>query len=226
MECISGEYSSLRRLVEQLKESGIIANSLKSNLHFSKKSPPSSIPSRDIESAGSPSMMRRKTQENKNATSKGVGELAERKIGSQPRMKQNSTIKRMDSKNLNESLLNQMKNIMKDKKGKSTNQQKPALPGSPKPCMKSATKIDKMSKEVAEKLLNGRPHGTWILRLNEREEKRITVVKSSRTFSHIRLHESAGGLFSLTPDSDDQEHLHTLLRNLQGSGTLGTQYFP
>ena len=147
MECISGEYSSLRRLVEQLKESGIFSSGLKSNLNFSKKSPPSSIPSGSIGSSVSPGM-------------------------------------------------------------------------------RSASKIEMMSKEVAEKLLLGRPDRSWILRLNERGEKRITVVMSSKKFGHIKLHESAGGLFSLSPSSDDEEHLHTLLGKLQGTGDLGTQFFP
>ena len=82
--------------------------------------------------------------------------------------------------------------------------------------------IPMLSSKEAEKLIKDLPKGTWILRLNEKGEKRITMAKDNA--KHIKLYEFPGGFFSLKSNSDDQEPLQTLLKNLQGSGNIGKQH--
>ena len=109
---------------------------------------------------------------------------------------------------------------MKEKKV--VQQNKPALPESPKPRVRSMANIPMMSSKDAEKLIKDFPKGTWILRLNEKGEKRITMATDNE--KHIKLYEFPGGLFSLKENSDYQEPLQVLLKNLQESGSLGKQH--
>ena len=99
---------------------------------------------------------------------------------------------------------------------------KPALPESPKPRARSVANIPTISSKDAEKLIKDFPKGTWILRLNEKGEKRITMATDNA--KHIKLYEFPGGLFSLKQNSDYQEPLQVLLKNLQESGNLGKQH--
>ena len=82
--------------------------------------------------------------------------------------------------------------------------------------------IPTISSKDAEKLIKDFPKGTWILRLNEKGEKRITMATDNA--KHIKLYEFPVGFFSLKPNSDDQEPLQTLLKKLQESGTIGKQH--
>jgi hypothetical protein len=212
VECISGEYSSLRRLVEKIKECSFFNSGLKSNLHYSKKLPPSSS---HIELVESPNV----GQRIQDIQSKLIRVSGEEQMNQKP---QRPDMKRTQSENIDETLINKLKDFVKEKKKKDVKQNKPSLPESPKPRARSMANIPVVSSKEAEKLIKDFPKGTWMLRLNEKGEKRITM--STDNAKHIKLYEFPGGLFSLKQNSDDKEPLQTLLKNLQESGTLGKEY--
>ena len=138
--------------------------------------------------------------------------------------KQKPGMKRMESENISESLINKLNGFLKEKKDKAVQQNKPALPDSPKPKSRSVANIRTITSREAARLLDRSPPGTWILRLNEKGEERITIA--GNPVNHIKLYEFPGGLFSLRAESGDPKPLQNLLKNLQESGTLGTQFFP
>eukprot|EP00092_Neocalanus_flemingeri_P031490 GFUD01034200.1.p1 GENE.GFUD01034200.1~~GFUD01034200.1.p1 ORF type:complete len:783 (-),score=145.03 GFUD01034200.1:63-2114(-) len=77
-----------------------------------------------------------------------------------------------------------------------------------------------MSNGEADALLEDRPVGSWILRINESGKKRISV-KSPKKIMHIPVYED-GGLFCLTL-GDLKRPIEELLQILEAQGTLGVQ---
>ena len=111
VECITGEYSSLRRLVEKLKECSFFNNGLKSNLHYSKKSPPSSS---RIDLVESPTVSRRiQDLQSKFIRPPGEEQISEGFLNPKPKR---HDIKRTQSENIDETLINKLKDFMKEKK--------------------------------------------------------------------------------------------------------------
>ena len=119
------------------------------------------------------------------------------------------------SKILVESLVNKFKENVKEKK-------RPKPESSQTGTRPENTNMLLMSSKAAENLIKGSPLGTWILRINENGEKRITFLRE--TVVHIRLYEFPGELFSAKPNSDDRRPLQSLLREMQDSGTIGKRY--
>eukprot|EP00092_Neocalanus_flemingeri_P013360 GFUD01014404.1.p1 GENE.GFUD01014404.1~~GFUD01014404.1.p1 ORF type:complete len:1194 (+),score=272.25 GFUD01014404.1:67-3648(+) len=237
VECITGEFSSIRRLVEKLKENNFFNNGLKSNLHWSKKSSTSVSPNTEFSEN---STDRQRTGENEDRTrpSLNVFEEVERMDNNTPSTTVNNNqsrtivnkertkrpeMQRTESESLDVSLVNKLKVFMKDKKDKVIQQKKKVRPESPQLGVRSTTKdVPVMSSKEAEKRIKEQPVGTWILRLNEMREKRITILRE--TVVHIRLFEFPGELFSLRQNSNERQPLQSLLRDLQDSGTIGRRY--
>ena len=82
--------------------------------------------------------------------------------------------------------------------------------------------IGRMEKQSAARFLQDKPNnGSWILRLNNLGEERITVKKDDRPV-HIKLYKSPTGGVSLM-SSVKPMPLNTLIEKLIGQGTLKEQ---
>ena len=81
--------------------------------------------------------------------------------------------------------------------------------------------IGRMENQSAARFLQDKPNGSWILRLNNLGEERITVKKDDRPV-HIKLYKSPTGGVSLR-SSDKPVPLNTLIEKLIGQGTLREQ---
>ena len=82
------------------------------------------------------------------------------------------------------------------------------------PCLGNISSVE------ARTLLEKKPEGSWILRINESGEKRI-AVKKPRKVIHIKLFEDEG-LFSLSL-GELMKPLDDLLHTMEEQGTLGIQ---
>ena len=82
--------------------------------------------------------------------------------------------------------------------------------------------IEKMTTKQAEDILCQKPSGSWILRLNEKEEERISVTKGDRKV-HIKIYHRDQGM-SLKA-KDPPEHLSVLIHRLMERGTLKKRMF-
>ena len=81
--------------------------------------------------------------------------------------------------------------------------------------------IGRMENQSAARFLQDKPNGSWILRLNNLGEERITVQKDDRPV-HIKLYKSPTGGVSLR-SSEKPVPLNTLIKKLIGQGTLKKQ---
>ena len=81
--------------------------------------------------------------------------------------------------------------------------------------------IGRMENQSAARFLQDKPNGSWILRLNNLGEERITVKKDDRPV-HIKLYKSPTGGVSLR-SSEKPVPLNTLIEKLIGQGTLKKQ---
>ena len=81
--------------------------------------------------------------------------------------------------------------------------------------------IGRMENQSAARFLQDKPNLSWILRINNLGEERITVQKSGKPV-HIKLYKSPTGGVSLRT-SDQPVPLNTLIEKLIRQGTLGEQ---
>ena len=190
--------------MDRLKECNFLSTGLKSNLQLAKRSTPSVTQSRESE-LSSPRMTKRNIS---NSHESGTLKVDELQSGAPNHMNgKEREIKRSQSSNTSKPrIMTRMQEIKYLK-----------------PISKYGNNIKMITSKEAETILKNSSKGTWILRMNEKREKRISFVKEKVV--HMRLFETSDGLFSRYESLVDAKALDDLMHELQTSDIIKENFY-